>query len=296
MTLPSRITTPPRTAEINGERVQFNWNMVDENYFEVLGIDQAVGNGFGGFSEEQRRFKVVVNESFLRSTGWGAEEIVGKEFPIMRMPFEVVGVVRNFHYESLREQIAPQFIQYHHSAAVPGYLSARFNTDSIPQLLSGLREIWDEIYPSHPFEYFFLDDSFAQLYSSDQRMANAFSAFGILAILISILGLLSLVEYSSRKRYKEIGVRKVLGASTERILLLLSGDFIKLVILGCVIALPVAWSLINRWLSEFAYRIEVGVAPFLISGAIVITITLFTVLFQSYKTAGMNPVKSLRSE
>lgn len=295
MNLPSRISSV-NSAEVAGDRIQISNNMVDDSYFEVLGIELVAGNGFGNASQQQMRSKVVVNESFLRSVGWNVEEAIGKDISMMRIPLQITGVARNFQYESLREKIAPQIIQYHHSSAVPGYLSARFNTDSIPQLLSNLRKIWDEIYPSHPFEYFFLDDSFAQLYSSDQRLANTFSAFGILAIVISILGLLSLVQYSSSKRSKEIGIRKVLGASTAHILILLSGDFIRLVILGCVIALPVAWIMIERWLYKFAYRVEIGVTPFLISGVIVITITMITVLFHSYKTAGMNPVKSLKNE
>jgi putative ABC transport system permease protein len=177
-----------------------------------------------------------------------------------------------------------------------GFVAVRLKSDSFNQALSKIESKWKEFVPEQPFKYEFLDDNLNQGYAEEQRSGKIFSVFSGLAIIIACVGLFGLSAYTASLRTKEIGIRKVMGASITGVLILLSKDFTKLVLIAFVLATPLAWWMMSEWLGSFAYRIEVGVGSFVLAGAIALLIAWLTVSYQSIKAAIVNPVKSLRSQ
>ena len=207
--------------------------------------------------------------------------------------YEIVGVVKNFHYESLRENITPLGLFY---GETYGSMAFKIASPDVSQAITLLEENWNEFAPAQPFSFAFLDNRFEQMYQSETNMKELMTAFSILAVLIACLGLLGLSAYSVERRTKEIGVRKVLGANIPSILGLISGEFLKLILLSFVLAVPLAYIGVNRWLREFAYRTNIGIEIFIWAGVATFAVALITVSWQSVKAALMNPVNSLRSE
>ena len=213
------------------------------------------------------------------------------------MTYTIVGVVKDFHFSSLHERIAPLFIlndrvfQRTHNQIV-----MRIESSNPQAILAQTERVWKRYLPDQPFHYSFLDSDWGALYKSEQVSQRIFGVFALLAILIACMGLLGLAIYIIQQRTKEIGVRKVLGASIPSIVALLSRDFLKLVLIAIVIASPVAWYAMDRWLRDFAYKIDIEWWVFALAGGLAVGIALLTVSFQSVKAALMNPVKSLRSE
>jgi len=206
----------------------------------------------------------------------------------------VIGVVRDFHTESLKEEVGPMIMRLGEDQLA--YAAVRLETTDVAGTIAGLRSIWTEFIPALPFQYSFLDDEFDAMYRSEQRLGRLFNAFALLAVLVAALGLLGLAAFTAQQRTKEIGIRKVLGASVSGIVVMLSGDFVRLVIVAFVIASPLAWFAMDDWLSAFAYRIEVGPGIFIVAGLIALGIALATVSWQAVRAALANPVDSLRSE
>jgi len=178
----------------------------------------------------------------------------------------------------------------------PDYISARLHTSNISETMDWIRKEWDTMAGSYPFQYTFMDDTFESQYRSEERLGTLFTVFGIITIFIACLGLFGLMAFMVTKRTKEIGIRKVLGASVVDIVTLLSKDFIKLVILGFLIAIPIAWYATNQWLADFAYRIEIGLDIFALAGISALLIVFLTVSWQSISAAMQNPVENLRNE
>jgi putative ABC transport system permease protein len=207
--------------------------------------------------------------------------------------YTIIGVVRNFHFESLRQNIGPLCFTLGNS---PGFASFKVSASNIKDLVSRVEDKWKAMVPAAPFSYRFLDDAFDEMYRAEQRIGKVALAFAILAILIACLGLFGLATYMAEQRTKEIGVRKVLGATVSNIVSMLSKDFLKLVVIAAVFAFPVAWWFMHKWLQDFAYRINIGWWIFIAAGAIALLIALITVSFQAIKAAIANPVKSLRTE
>jgi putative ABC transport system permease protein len=210
-----------------------------------------------------------------------------------RKTFTVIGVVKNFNYESLRQQVGAVAFFLGQDA---GSASFRLNAADVPNLLTQIEATWKQLMPGQPFNYQFMDDRFDHVYRAEQRVGTLTLTFSVLAILVACLGLFGLAAFTAEARTKEIGVRKVLGASVGSLIALLSRDFIKLVLIAILIASPIAWYAMHRWLQDFAYKIEIEWWMFALAGLLAIGIALLTVSFQSVKAALVNPIKSLRSE
>ncbi len=206
----------------------------------------------------------------------------------------IIGVMKDFHYKSLQQEIKPLSMRIEPDGC--SLVTIKVSTTHLPATLAAIEGKWKALIPARPFSYFFLDEYFDEQYRSEERFGRLFLNFAILAIFISCLGLLGLASYSTLQRTKEIGIRKVMGASVSNIVNLLSRDFLQLVILSFLIAAPIAWYFMHKWLLDFAYRIQISWWIFAIAGLIAVLIALLTVSFQAIKSAVTNPVKSLRSE
>jgi putative ABC transport system permease protein len=203
-------------------------------------------------------------------------------------------VVKDFHFASMRELIKPSIFYY--QPVSHGKIYLKTTAPDAQKAIATAEQQWKKYNAEFPFSYSFLDEAFNNLYKSEQRTGLLFHIFAAIAIFISCLGLLGLAAYTAQIRTREIGVRKVLGASVSGIIRLLAADFIRLVFIAIIIAVPVAWYVMNKWLQDFAYKINIGWAVFVLAGVIAILIALFTISFQSVKAAVANPVKSLRTE
>ena len=272
-----------------------NWR-VDYDYFKTLGMHVIKGRGFspdfGGDSSA-----VVINETTAGLLGY-ADPIGKKIYKIgddnkTPVAITIIGVVKNFNYESLKQPIGPLSFFL---GGRNGMASFKVHTADITGLVKKIEDLWKEMNPGMPFQYAFLDDSFNEMYKSELRVGKITLIFSTLAILIACLGLFGLATFISEQRTKEIGIRKVLGASVQGIVQLLSKDFIRLVGISFVIAAPLSWWIMNNWLKDFAYRIPLEWWIIGVAGLIALLIALTTVSFQAIKAAVANPVTSLRSE
>lgn len=266
---------------------------VDENYLNTLGIKLAAGRNFSDQLASDSS-AMIVNEAFVRK--------MGRKDPLNVtyyrdsygiQPYHIIGVVKDFHYSSLRNEIKPLAFYYSEDR---GAITARVNTANLPALMSQLQDKWKELSPANAFTYSFMDQDFDAAYRSEQRVGTIFITFTALAIAIACLGLFGLAAYAAEQRNKEIGIRKVLGANISTIVSMLSMDFIKLVFIAILIASPIAWWAMNKWLQGFAYRESIQWWVIISAGTIAILIAFFTISFQSIRAAIANPVDSLRSE
>jgi putative ABC transport system permease protein len=235
----------------------------------------------------------LINEAALKKIGY--KNPLNSYLKFWDRKGKVIGVVKDFHFRSLHEPIKPLIIRLEEHEAW-GNVLVRIEAGKTKQALSSLEKLWKQLNPKFPFTYQFSDEEYQKLYKSEQIIGTLSKCFAALAIFISCMGLLGLVIFTAQQRTKEIGIRKVLGASVTSLFTLLSKDFVRLVILAIVIATPVAWWAINSWLQSFEYKIEIGWWVFAIAGLIAIVIALLTVSFQAIKAAIANPVNSLRSE
>jgi putative ABC transport system permease protein len=221
-------------------------------------------------------------------------QVIGKQFKQEGTTGTIIGVVDDFHFHSLKEAVQPLALRS--GLDYWQFMTLRLNTNNLPSTIKSIKEKWERTNTIRPFNTFFLDETFDQQYRSEERFGRLFLFFVLLAIFISGLGLLALASYSTLQRNKEIGIRKVLGASIFGIVALLTGDFIKLVIISFVIAIPLSWYFMNTWLEHFPYRIQISWWMFAAAGLSAIIIALTSVSFQAVKAALENPVKSLRTE
>jgi putative ABC transport system permease protein len=255
-------------------------------------------NGIPNGPLEQNIGGIVVNETAVKEFGLGYPA-VGKQFlwgddGDTSYYVSIIGVTKDFHFTSLKNEVKPfGFI------CVPrnGFnFTIKLSADNIKSTLSHLEREWKNFRAKRDFEYVFLDDTFSKLYASEARFQKLFISLVILGILIACLGLLGLATFSAQQRVKEIGVRKVLGASVPHVVALLSKDFLKLVLIALVLAVPIAWYLMNEWLKDFAYRVDIEWWIFIVAAIIAIIIAFITISTQAIKAAMSNPVKSLRTE
>jgi putative ABC transport system permease protein len=209
------------------------------------------------------------------------------------LSFTIIGVVKNFNFESLKQNVGPLafFLRKDN-----GLASFKVNTGNVTSLVGQIENTWKKMAPGMPFSYRFLDQSFDEMYRTEQRIGKIAMIFSVLAILIACLGLFGLAAFIAEQRTKEIGIRKVLGASVRGIVQLLSKDFVRLVVIAFVISAPLAWYFMHKWLQDFAYRIQIGWWVFVIAGILALGIALLTISMQAIKAALANPVKNLRSE
>ncbi len=241
---------------------------------------------------------VVLNESAVKHMGIkdpvGKRVILPGRTPDQNVFYKIIGVLKDFHFESLHQKIRPLAVVL--DKGETAFLPVRISAGDVSGSVGFIESEWKKFVPGKPFEYFFLDDDFNNLYESEQKTGEIFTVFSVLAIFIACLGLFGLAAFTAERRTKEIGIRKVLGASIPGIVVLLSREFTKWVLLANIIAWPLAYYFMNSWLQNFAYRIDMGWGIFLLSAVIALIIALFTVSFQAVKVAVANPVRALRSE
>lgn len=271
---------------------------VDYNFLELLDIKIMAGRDFSEDRGADVNEAIIFNEQMAEMLGWTPEQAIGKSLHILGDQREVIGVTENFHISSLHKEIEAVTLTLHDPASTygGGSILAKLASDRISQVMDEIEDEVKAFAPNTPFTYEFIDDTFDAMYRTERRFGQVVAMFTFIAIVIACLGLYGLATFSAERRIKEIGIRKVLGASVTNIVALLSKDFLKLVVLGFLISVPIAWYATNQWLTDFAYRIEIGANLFLIAGVAAILIALFTVSWQSIKAATANPVDSLRSE
>ncbi|WP_343487286.1 ABC transporter permease [Allomuricauda sp. d1] len=305
-TLSSFLPTPSARSNTSffkeGSREQENaiqmqiWN-VDEDYIPTLNMELVAGRNFNDrFGTDSTA--VIVNEAALPVLGMDAKEVLGtrisqdidSENPEY---YTVIGVVKNFHYESLREDIDALCLSMGRST---GNMAIKLNAGDFSNTIASIKGLWEKLAPGQPFSHRFMDDSFNTVYEAEQRLGKIFMVFSILSILIACLGLFGLAAFNAQKRTKEIGIRKVLGASIGQISYRLTTDFVKMVGVAILISLPLGWFAMNKWLQDFSYRIEIQWWMLLLAAFMALAIAIVTVSYQSIKAAIVNPVKSLRTE
>ncbi|MFC5410249.1 ABC transporter permease [Larkinella bovis] len=277
----------------NTNEIQATVYRIDDSYLPTLGIQLRQGRNFSReFSTDSAA--VIINEAVVRDLGWGQSNPIGKTIVRSgRHEFTVIGVVKDFHYASARQKIAPLMMILGGNS---GAIQVKVKADDVATVVSAFKAKWEALNPPAPFTYTFLDDRFATLYEAEQKTGRLFTVFAGISIVIACLGLFGLVTFTAEQRTKEIGVRKVMGATSSSIVMLLSKDFLKLVFMAVLIAFPVAGWTMNRWLEDFAYRIEIAWWVYALAALLAVGIALLTVSFQSVKASLMNPVKSLKSE
>lgn len=291
--LPGRTNYGDRTSVIRSgqiDSVDVYQMSVDHNFTTVYGIPIAEGRGFRKADQGLNKY-LLVNQTAARLLG-GAK--VGDVIEIGKQELQVIGVFEDFFYNSLYNPMAPLVLEFWF--ANYDYITLDIRTDNLQKTMASLASVWKDYIPNRPFEFQFIDERIASFYREEHRTQEAFVAMSVLTILVACLGLLGLIAHAVRVRTKEIGVRKVLGASIVQVAFLLIKDLIKLVILANVVAWPIAYFIARDWLDRFAYRIDLGIGFFVVGGSLALMIALMTVIYQTLKAARANPVDALRNE
>ena len=269
------------------ENVSANYGLI-----ETLGIEMVQGRAY---SEEfgADSSKIIFNEAAIKVMG--LEDPIGKTINLWdRYDLEIVGVMKDFHFQSLHEQVNPLFFRL--SPANTWNALVRLEAGKEKETLAALETFYKNFNPGFSFEYQFQDQEYARQYAAEQRVASLSFYFATMAILISCLGLFGLATFTAERRLKEIGIRKALGSSSTSIVLLLSGDFTRMVLLSILLGLPVSYWLLSQWLDRFAFHIELGVWYFVVAGALALVIAWLTVASQAIKASNVNPVRCLRDQ
>jgi len=294
---PSFIVFVPEGFTVDQSQLMDRIN-IDSDFIPAMGIEIIAGRNFSSELAGDHRQAILINESAARQFGW--ENPIGKtiDLPVPdtdpKVTKTVVGVVRDFHMESLHKRIRPIYIENETDRF--RYISLKLKPQAIADTLAFLRQKWQQIDPTQAFDYFFLDQAFARQYAADKKLGHIFTGFTLLAILIACLGLFGLASFATGRRTKEIGIRKALGASVSEIMLLLSKEFTRWVLVANIIAWPIVYPAMNRWLQNFAYHIEIGLGTLVLSALLALILALLTVGYQSLKAARANPVNALRYE
>jgi putative ABC transport system permease protein len=279
-------------VKINNRSIKAVHGVIDENYLPALEIPFKAGHNLSAGMAQS----VIVNEAFVKAAALqnplGTIIQIGSNYS--EMPATIVGVVKDFHIGSLRESIQP-LVMFEHDV-YRGRILMKFEKAKQKEALAALEKAYKKIMPDAVYQYRFLDEINANRYAREQKWQRVISIATVLALIICCLGLFGLAHLATQQRIKEIGIRKVLGASVNQIVFLLSNDFLKLVCVGFLIAAPVAWLVMNKWLQDFAYRINIGAGVFIVAGFVTVLAALTAVSFQSIKAAVANPVHSLRTD
>jgi len=285
------------TVDSKGNPLQVNTSRlrVDTDYLNVYGIKLLAGRNFTRNASADTLRQVILNGMAVKKFGWKSNEAaIGKPFKIGNQKGIVIGVTNDFHFSSLEQTIEPLAIYPVDNRF--SRITLKVDVKKADQVIPLIENIWKKHFPSALFDYDFVSQQIKQQYQSEERFSKIFLYFSILSLLIACLGLYGLISYTIFQKTKEIGIRKVLGATANRIAVMLSGDFLKLVLFACFISVPVAWYIMNKWLQNFAYRMSLSWWMFTAAGLLVLLIAIITVSFQSVKAAIANPVKSLRTE
>ena len=267
---------------------------VDYDFNKTYGLQIIAGRDFSRDFGTDDTAAFILNLAAVKQLGWNPIQAIGKKMLYGGRLGQVIGVINNFNFESLHNKIVP--IIFLISKTGNEQFSVKISGSDIPGTINFLKRKWAEFRPDYPFEYTFLEDQVDKLYTSEKKLGDIFGVFSFLAVVIACLGLFGLASFAAEQRTKEIGIRKVLGASVPGIVTLFSKEFLKLVIIANLIAWPIAYFAMNRWLDDFAYKTDMNIWIFILSGGIAILIALLTVSFQAIKTAVADPIKSLRYE
>lgn len=264
----------------------------DDSYMDLMNMEIVEGRSFDREMQTDPQQAILINEAMVHELAW--DEPLGKTITMGQQERQVIGVVKDFHFTNMRHKIEPLAMLYNPNGG--GNLAVKFTAANVSETMDYLQESWNEVFPNSPLEYRFFDEEFGQQYASDERFGRLVFSFTWLAIFIACLGLFGLSAFTAEQKTKEIGVRKVLGASVSGIVVLLSKEFSKLIIVAVVLAIPIAYYLMSIWLSDYEYRVEINWMWFAISALAALSIAVLTVTFQSVKAATANPSKSLRYE
>ncbi len=299
-----------KSADPGSPVVQLTNLRIDEDYLNVLGLEFLEGRNFDQ-NRESDKYKVILNEEAVKKLGWSIENALGKHVALAsggEEEHEVIGVVENFNIHSVKEAIDPLILIHHHNDHVWDYgaglsfLSMRLNPETITttanlnHLLLALEEEMKKVDPTVPFEYSFLDQEFEATFRSEQKMATVLNLFTIMAMIIACLGLFGLAAFSAEQRTKELGIRKVLGATVAELVATFSKEFAMLVLVAILIACPIAWFFVKEWLQNFAYHTPIEIWVFVAATASAMLIAIATISFQSFRSANRNPVETLKDE
>ena len=268
----------------------------DFDYVKTFGLEIVAGRDFSREFGTDKESAVLLNETAVKTLGWSNEEALGKTVSNAMMDTvkqQVVGIVKDYHYSSLKDKIEPLIISQGGWGRMVGI---KIKSADLSNTIAGIERHWKDVSPEYPFDFTFWDESFNLLYQQEQTESTLFSIFSFISILIGCLGIFALASFAAEERTREIGIRKVLGASVPGLVQLLSVDFLKLIAIGNLIAWPLAWFAMGRWLENFAYRIDIGIWVFILAGALALLIAMLTVSWQAIKAALSNPVTALRYE
>ncbi len=299
-----------KAAEPEAPVVQLNNLRIDEDYLDVLGPEFLSGRNFDPNLEADKH-TVILNEEAVKTLGWEVENAVGKSVALAsgdEEELEVIGVIENFNFNSVKQEIAPLILIHHHNDIVWDYgagrsfYSMRLNreaistTDDLNKVLISLEEEMKQVDPTVPFEYSFMDQEFEATFRSERKMATILNVFTIMAMIIACLGLFGLAAFSAEQRTKELGIRKVLGASISELAITFSKEFTSLVLIAILLACPIAWYFVKKWLEDFAYSTPIEFWVFMVATLVAMLIAIATISFQSIRSANKNPVETLKDE
>jgi putative ABC transport system permease protein len=269
------------------------FTFVDYDYFNVYDMEVVKGRVFSEDFSTDKVQAVVINETAARNLGW--EEPVGRRIYSQGREFAVIGMIKDFHFQSLHRKIDPLVFLFYEGRGID-YFSIKVSPSHIPSTIGFIEEKWRSFSPEFPFQYAFLDERVDGIYKAEQRLGRSFNIFTFIALSIACMGLIGLASFISEQKRKEIGIRKVLGADIQSIIALLAREYVKCVVVAALIAWPIGYFAMSRWLQNFAYRTSIGIEIFILSGLLAFVFALLTVSYQSVKAAVANPADSLRYE
>jgi putative ABC transport system permease protein len=277
--------------------VTLRMNSMDYEFIEAFEMDLIACRAFSEQFFNDPDTSLILSESAVKILGFkDPEDIIGQTLSMPQFQWNaiVVGVVNDYNQESLQKKTDP--MMFYCSPTNAEFFSMKINTGDLSNTIAGVESKWNEAFPGNPFQYFFLDDYFNRQYENEQKFGDLFMSFSILAIIIGCLGLFGLSAFTTQQRTKEVGIRKVLGSSIPQIFLLLSKEYVWLIVASVAIASPLVYWVMDDWISNFAYQTSIGLAVFLVAGFAVLMVAIITISYQSLKAARTNPIESLRYE
>lgn len=279
------------TYEDNGIKKAYSITTVDPDFIPTMDIGILEGRNFSWEIQSDKKGAIIVNETFVEE--FGLKSALNTEITIFNKKAKIIGVVKDFNYDSFHQKLKPSALVY---ADWNSHIHIKINNQNTEQSLKYIEDLWNELSPQTPFEYEFLDETYGQLYKSEENLQKIFTTFSVIAIIIACLGLFGVALNSTQQRVKEISIRKINGAKISDVLIMLNKRFIKWIVIAFVIACPIAWYTMHEWLNNFAYKTELSLWIFAIAGILALGIALLTVSFLSWKAASRNPVEGLRYE
>ncbi|MBS1504944.1 MAG: ABC transporter permease [Bacteroidetes bacterium] len=294
--LPTDLTTGTTDVKWNGknpnQQIVFPHIGVDGNFIKVFGMHLLAGRSFEDNNPSDAA-NYILNETAVKTMGMTTSTAVGKQITMNGNKGEIIGVVKDFNFKPVQQLIQPLVLRH---VGHGGFIVTKANPASLQSAITALKVSFKDVYHDYPFSYGFVDQDIDKLYKSEQQMGKLFNIFSVVSIIVSCLGLFGLATFAAQRRIKEIGIRRVLGASSAGLVALLARDFVKLVLAALIVGFPVAWWAMNKWLDNYVYRTHMSWWMFALSGIMAIVIAFLTISYQSVKAAMANPVKSLRTE